>query len=174
MSLFNISTRNHLTWPKLPAIMLLLYGFLSSGQAVAEIHDVPYYSKSSEFTQVKISPDGKHLAVMTPVDGRNGVAILDTETLMPTWIARFPKDKQVGEFHWANSERLIARLEMFRGWNEHPTSAGEWFAANVDGKKQKNIYGYRAGKTSSKIQRAESVLVSAGLSIFWRMTRTTS
>lgn len=157
MPLFNAWIRNHLSSHTVTAMLLLLSCFLPTGQAIAEVHDVPYYSKSSEFTQVKISPDGKHLAVMIPVDGRNGVAILDTETLKPTWIARFSGEKQIGEFHWANSERLIARLEMFRGWNEHPTSAGEWFAANVDGKRQKNIYGYRAGGSSSKIKRAESV-----------------
>ncbi|MDH3401850.1 MAG: S9 family peptidase [Chromatiales bacterium] len=157
MPLFNARTSTRFNSHTVTAMLLLLSCFLSTGQAMAEVHDVPYYSKSSEFTQVKISPDGKHLAVMIPVDGRNGVAILDTETLKPTWIARFSGEKQIGEFHWANSERLIARLEMFRGWNEHPTSAGEWFAANVDGKRQKNIYGYRAGGLSSKIKRAESV-----------------
>jgi dipeptidyl aminopeptidase/acylaminoacyl peptidase len=140
-----------------PGLLALLSLLITPGQAAAEPHDISYFSRDTAFSSVKISPDGKHLAVMTPVDGRSGVAILNTETLEPTFIARFSEDKQVGEYHWANSERLIARLEMFRGWEEAPTSAGEWYAVNVDGKKQKNIYGYRAGGASSKIKRAEPV-----------------
>jgi len=125
--------------------------------ATAEPPDITYFSKSTEFLRVKISPDGKHLAVVTPMDGKNVVGILETETLKPVYIVRFGEDKQAGQFYWANNERIIVQLEFFRAWFEHPVSAGEWFATNIDGKKQRNIYGYRAGGRPGKIKHAEPI-----------------
>jgi dipeptidyl aminopeptidase/acylaminoacyl peptidase len=140
-------------------VLLALFSLvLGWGSVAAEPHDIRYFSRNPEFYSVKISPDGKHLAVMTPQDGRAGVAILETDTLKPTFIARFSEDRQIGEYHWANSERLIARLERFQGWRETPSTAGEWFAVNVDGQRQQNIYGYRAGGKSSKANKAEPVM----------------
>ncbi|MCJ7557914.1 MAG: S9 family peptidase [Gammaproteobacteria bacterium] len=126
--------------------------------AKAEAPDIAYFSKPTEFMTVKISPDGKHLAVLTPMDGKNAIGILDTETLKPVYIVRFGEDKQVGEFDWANDERLIMSLQYFSARYEHPGSAGEWFATNLDGTKQRNIYGFRAGGKPGKIKSAEPIL----------------
>lgn len=153
--------RDSLTgWSTRAAMLALaLAAFVSPlPTAAGETPEISHFSQSTRFIDIKISPDGEHLAVLTPVDGLRSVVILDTETMKPTYIARFQGQQQVGEFHWANAERLIVRLEIFRGWLEHPTSAGEWFAVNVDGSKQRNIYGYRVGNNKvSKIRRATPV-----------------
>lgn len=54
-----------------------------------------------------LSPDGKHLAVLGPVNGRNAVTVftLDAADVAPSRAA-FPDADAVG-IHWANDNRLI-------------------------------------------------------------------
>ncbi|MBY5992684.1 alpha/beta hydrolase family protein [Ferrimonas balearica] len=132
--------------------------------------DIDTFSRFDQFQAVKIAPDGQHLAVLTPMDGKNVLAILSIDTMKPTHVIRFGENKQVGEFYWANNERVIVQLQFFKGWFEQPLTAGEWFAVNVDGKRAKNIYGYRAGgmQTGSRINQATATYGYAQLIDLWK------
>ncbi len=134
----------------LAVLLLLTWGVR------AQPADIESFSRDDQYRMVKISPGGGHLAILTPVEGKNVLAILNSETMKPTYVARFPGNKQVGDFHWANDERVIVQLEFFKGWFQHPVSAGEWYAVNVDGSLARNIFGYRAGamQTGSRIKKA--------------------
>ena len=102
---------------------------------------------------VQISPDGKHLALLAPVEGRNVVSIIKTDTREPVNILKFGSTKQVGDVYWANNERLVLRLDYFFSWYAAASSAGEWYAVNINGKKRENIFGYRSSRgSSSKIK----------------------
>ena len=49
------------------------------------------------------------------------------------------------------------RLDYFQSWYAAPTSAGEWFAVNIDGKKKENVFGFRSFRgSSSKIKSHEA------------------
>ncbi|SHH73005.1 alpha/beta hydrolase family protein [Ferrimonas marina] len=138
------------------SLVLGLFLSLSLSAAQPGPDSVEYYSKDSQFLDVKVSPDGKHIAVLTPIEGKNALAILNSESLEPTTVARFGDNKEVGDFHWVNKERVIVQLNYYKGWMEQPVSAGEWFGINVNGKKRKNIFGYRMGgmQTGRKIKQA--------------------
>lgn len=102
---------------------------------------------------VKVSPDGEYLALLAPVDGRNVVSIIETATRQPVNVLKFGSTKQVGDVYWANNERLILRLDYFYSWYAAASSAGEWYAVNINGEKRENIFGYRASRgSSSKIK----------------------
>ncbi|MBY5921857.1 alpha/beta hydrolase family protein [Ferrimonas balearica] len=121
--------------------------------------DITAFSRADQYTEVKISPDGAHLAIKMPIDGKQVLAILDAKTKETRHIARFSGEKQVGAFDWGNDERLIVQLDYFRGLLERPVTAGEWFAFNLDGKRTRNIFGYRAGgpETGTRIRNGQSI-----------------
>lgn len=109
---------------------------------------------------IKVSPDGKHLALLVPVEGRNVVSIIKTDTREPVNILKFGSTKQVGDVYWANNERLVLRLDYFFSWYAAASSAGEWYAVNINGKKRENIFGYRTSRgTSSKIKTNDAAVV---------------
>lgn len=117
--------------------------------SVAAPLSVTEFSRDDEFKGMKISPDGKHLAVLTPVEGKNALAILDINTMKPTYVVKFSGEKQVGQFHWANNERVILTLEKFKPWYAGSGFYGEWYAVNLDGKRREYIFGYRGADTQA-------------------------
>lgn len=113
--------------------------------------------KAPVVTDMKISPDGEKIAFLAPVDGRNVVSIIRRQTLEPINVLSFESTRQIGEFYWANPDRLILRLDYFQSWYAAPISAGEWYAVNIDGKKRRNIFGFRSYTgSSSKIKTHEA------------------
>ncbi|SHH72969.1 S9 family peptidase [Ferrimonas marina] len=142
-------------------ILSLLLVILAWGIQAAPA-EIEHFSKNSQFHSVKISPDGKHLAVITPHEGKNVLAILAADTLKPTYLAKLDGNNQVGAYHWANDERVIFRLETFSSWYEQPRSNGEWLAVNVNGKRKKNIFGVNAGNSglSSHVGRRNATMGS--------------
>ncbi|MBY5980194.1 alpha/beta hydrolase family protein [Ferrimonas balearica] len=137
---------------------MLLALMLVSAVGWSAPQEIETFSRNSQFQGVKISPDGGHLAVLMPLEGKNVLAILDAKTMETTYVARFPGNKQVGDYHWVNDERVIIELQYFKGWFEQPMSAGEWFAVNVDGSRARNVFGYQAGssQTGTRISRGQS------------------
>jgi dipeptidyl aminopeptidase/acylaminoacyl peptidase len=131
--------------------VLLLVITLVFGQAQANTVDI--LAGDPVLRDIKMSPDGKYLALLAPVDGRNVVSIIETETRQPVNILKFGSTKQIGDVYWANNERLILRLDYFYSWYAAASTAGEWYAVNINGKKRENIFGYRASRGgSSKIK----------------------
>lgn len=131
---------------------------LSCGYAQANTVDV--LAGDPVLRDVKISPDGKHMALLAPVEGRNVVSIIKTDTREPVNILKFGSTKQVGDVYWANNERLVLRLDYFFSWYAAASSAGEWYAVNINGKKRENIFGYRSSRgTSSKIKTNDAAAV---------------
>ena len=108
----------------------------------AHANSVDILASDPVLRDIKLSPDGKHMALLAPVDGRNVVSIISTETRQPINILKFGSTKQVGEVYWANDERLVLRLDYFFSWYAAATSDGEWYAVNINGKKRENIFGY--------------------------------
>jgi len=122
-------------------------------QAIHATETISKFVEPPAIRDIEISPDGKHLALLAPLEGRNVLSIVKTQTLEPVNVIRFASSKQIGNFYWANNERLILRLDYFVSWYAQPTSAGEWYAVNINGKKRENIFGFRASKgSSSKIK----------------------
>jgi dipeptidyl aminopeptidase/acylaminoacyl peptidase len=131
---------------------------LSCGYAQANTVDV--LAGDPVLRDVKISPDGKHMALLAPLEGRNVVSIIKTDTQEPVNILKFGSTKQVGDVYWANNERLVLRLDYFFSWYAAASSAGEWYAVNINGKKRENIFGYRSSRgTSSKIKTNDAAAV---------------
>ncbi|MGR5324647.1 prolyl oligopeptidase family serine peptidase [Vibrio sp. DNB22_17_1] len=119
------------------------------------------FAKSSAYFNPKISPDGKHLAFESSIDGKDALVILDSKTMQPSSVLRFNGNEQVGDYYWINNERVVASKEYLKSWSTAPVNYGELVSANVDGKKYAYIFGYNPPK-SSRLVRASSIVRAYG------------
>ncbi|MEI6859924.1 MAG: hypothetical protein V5788_09115 [Shewanella sp.] len=82
---------------QLPYVLMMLSIIIFSDMATAI--SVEDFSRHSEYYDVKISPDGKHLAVLVDTDGRKTLAFLDSKTFKVTFALNGGKRDQVGDYY---------------------------------------------------------------------------
>ncbi|WP_448211254.1 alpha/beta hydrolase family protein [Colwellia sp. MEBiC06753] len=117
-----------------------------------------------KYQEVKISPNGKHLAVAMDMDGQRALAFLERKTMKYIGGAKLPGQNEVGEFYWANNERVVVKVYQREPWRKNPAYYGELFAVNIDGSMGEMIYGYRsfdkitASSGGSKFKKKERIL----------------
>ncbi|QFU25467.1 S9 family peptidase [Shewanella eurypsychrophilus] len=146
MSKAEVSAYSFSAYRKSCIYLSALLCFLSFNLSAQTVED---FSRHSEYHNVKISPDGKHLAVLINTDGRKTLAFLDSKTFEVTFRLGGEAKDQVADYYWVNDERVIIQVERVRGSLAKPVSYGELFAVNFDGRKKQMIFGYRAKKPSS-------------------------
>jgi dipeptidyl aminopeptidase/acylaminoacyl peptidase len=143
---------------KLLSVFLLFAVLITSAQAKTNHLSIESFSKATEFDGVKLSPDGKYLAVITRPEGKKVLMILDVATFKPMHAVQFPGNGQVGNYNWVNNERIVLAKEYLRGWKEQPEYHGELFGVNADGSQGKYLVGYQGEmQTGSNIKKAASV-----------------
>ncbi|MBE0377381.1 alpha/beta hydrolase family protein [Pseudoalteromonas prydzensis] len=134
-------------------IALLVTSFISdANQSGPTVED---FSRSSEYSQVKISPKGSYLAVIMQPQGKKVLVILDTKKFTVHHAVNFQGNAQVGAYHWVSDERVVVAKEYLRGWQDHPEYYGELYGVNADGSKAKYLVGYQGEmQTGSRIKKA--------------------
>jgi dipeptidyl aminopeptidase/acylaminoacyl peptidase len=65
----------------------------------------PFF-RHADYGSFKLSPSGKYVAGIVPVNGRGGLVAIDVETRKP-WPATTVNVSDVGWFEWVNDERLV-------------------------------------------------------------------
>lgn len=71
---------------------------------------ITIYGSLPTMTDLQMSPDGKRIAVLTPLNGVNGLAVIDVATQqMHTALVADPARFQIEFCRWANETRLICR-----------------------------------------------------------------
>ncbi|MCH1931464.1 S9 family peptidase [Shewanella sp. A25] len=121
------------------------------------------FSKGSEYSDVKISPTGKYLSAITSVEGKNVLLVLDAQTKKIINAVRFPGNAQIGDYAWANSERLVFQKVYLKGWTDVPQYYGELMAVNADGSHSSYLFGYNNGEqqTGSNIKKNTAIQATA-------------
>jgi dipeptidyl aminopeptidase/acylaminoacyl peptidase len=114
---------------------------------------------NNEFVSAKISPDGKHLAFAIVKEGVRQLAVVETDSMKAVGGVSFGTKQQVGDFYWANNERLVMQVLENDPWAEFPSYYGELFAINYNGKRGEIIYGYRGGEqqVGTKLKTKDAV-----------------
>ena len=136
---------------------------IAAAPATSTPPPIEHFVERDAFFDIKISPDGKHLAANMPVERGSALFMLDTETLEKKGHFYAGKDLEVADFWWASNERLlISAAQRFLG-DEGPSLTGEIFAVDVDGTQPTALVGYRAddGRRHSRIKQRESERVWA-------------
>jgi len=116
------------------------------------------FSQNPQFSNMKISPDGEHLAVETYMKGIKVLAFIKRHNLEMVNAVRLSSSGEISNYFWVNNERVIIQLAESQPWAKEPQYYGELYAINIDGKRAELIYGYRAGKqqVGSNIKKRES------------------
>ncbi|XOV81204.1 MAG: alpha/beta hydrolase family protein [Aestuariibacter sp.] len=112
-----------------------------------------------QYHEAKISPDGKHLAIVIIKEGKRRLAVVDSSNFQPVGGADFGDKQEVGQFYWVSDERLVIKVLQHQPWDAAPAYYGELFAIDYDGRNGDLIYGYRAGEkqTGSAIKKKEGI-----------------
>lgn len=93
---------------------------------------VETFFRKPEFAAATLSPNGRYLAVIAPVDGQQGLIVLDLTTRAATRM-KAPNAGDLLRVIWQNDERLVAVIgELQRASGEPPHEAG-LVAVNRDG-----------------------------------------
>lgn len=110
-------------------ILLLLSPLLAAAREVP-IED---FFKDSEFSSVKLSPDGKHVAVIIPQADRTVLAVLDTSNrkVISKW--DYGENRHFSDVVWANNKRLLFWVGVKLGSFDFKVTKGDLYASNIDG-----------------------------------------
>ncbi|MCW8857566.1 MAG: S9 family peptidase [Kangiella sp.] len=136
-------------------LVLVLVLPLSVGAEIS----VEDFFKFPQADSLKLSPDGQYLAVRAEGEGKKEVYILKRSTKEVVQKFSFPQAYEAGAFYWLNNERLLVSQSIKYGALDLPASTGVYFAGNVDGSKNYQIWPPRAkaGATSSSLPKGFNV-----------------
>ncbi|MGA8204504.1 MAG: alpha/beta fold hydrolase [Woeseiaceae bacterium] len=125
------------TLPLFAAIVLV--SLPAAAASIDELFEQPKVS------QIKISPTGDYLAIKVFEDGVHSLVFVDRESRDIVGSLKFGGSNEVGNFYWANQERVVAEVYEVGYTQEAPKYYGELYAINYDGTKAELIFGYRSG-----------------------------
>lgn len=97
----------------------------------AQVFETSAFFGDDAIHSIKISPNGKHLALNIP-DGKNSyLLILRTSDRNRVGIFESEPNQLVDEIHWASNERIIFSTLRFREGFNTPFETGEIFAFDI-------------------------------------------
>ncbi len=130
----------------LSSIFLLSLIVVSIASAQTPNQKIPLndFVKHSDYLEIKISPDGQHVATRIRDDSTVYMITMRLSDGKVVGGVKPGKKNEVSSVHWVNNERLIYTFAEKRSGFDAPIPTGELFAINVDGKANKMLAGYRA------------------------------
>lgn len=134
-----------------------LLGLLLAGNGAwaATAADIPVkeFWRHTEFEQVRISPDGKHLAATVPDGDTRVLAVFTLSPFKMTGVAKFNDKRQVGAFAWVNKDRVAFTMSDQAGALVRPQPRGELLFMRVDGKDKASYAGGNRGSLLTRTLR---------------------
>lgn len=103
----------------------------------------------AQISDVQISPDGKYLAMVVADsktgENHKGLVILNLENHKVTASFKTIGDQDIGQYWWANDQRLLIATAIQTGSLDSPLSDGKLFGINVDGSQLRQLMGIMPG-----------------------------
>jgi dipeptidyl aminopeptidase/acylaminoacyl peptidase len=131
-----------------PLLFLLCFFSL---QGVAEVLPLEHFAKPAQFSNIKLSPNGEYFAATVPKENTNVLIVVERKSKKRLIAYGFGHKEYIGDFYWGNNERLVYTKQYEVQGRERKFYRGEIFAANIDGSKRTQLYGYsQQGKSASK------------------------
>jgi acetyl esterase/lipase len=120
-----------MTWSRaVPIVLTLLCGAAGAADPVPVVAPEPFF-RHADYGALRLSPSGKYVGALVPIQGRRGLAVLDIDGKSIKNIAN-AAEADIASFAWVNDERLIFSLvDLQKGLGEQ--TGGGLFAINRDG-----------------------------------------
>lgn len=120
------------------------------------------FLEGSDYWNVRLSPDGKHLAVMTQRDDRTMLVVLDIDTLKPTVSVKYEESANIEIYkaEWIDNELLRYDITRKVAQYEAPFTYPDMFLLSVDGQRNDRIWGVHGNFENNRrgaMQRGERV-----------------
>ncbi|RLA03402.1 MAG: S9 family peptidase [Gammaproteobacteria bacterium] len=134
--------------------LVVVFAFM--GQFIfAKASDIPVkdFFRNAEFSGMQISPDGKHIAVLSPVNNTRNIVVMDTEGLKNFRTVTRYKDQDIAGFFWANNDDIVFTMDS--DGNE----AFSLFKVDTSSKKNKIVTLVGSQSGSSGIRSASVIHV---------------
>lgn len=113
-------------------------GAIADAPAGLSVED---FFRPAAFGQVGLSPDGRALAAVAPVNDRANLVVIDLETRKPTVVTSF-KDSEVDWFDWVNSRRLLFDVVQKRRSDGQRVLLAGLHAVDRDGGRPRPLGGF--------------------------------
>lgn len=107
------------------------------------------FNAKRAYEQAKLSPDGKHLSVLSRIDGLAALLIFELDTMKPVAALSSETQQDILRFWWANNERVVVNLSLRNSNPEYPLLTGELYAMNVDNTRKFPVAGFGAGDSAN-------------------------
>lgn len=136
----------------------IIWGFFSINTfaETVEVISLEEYAKPAQFINIKISPTGQYLAATTLGEAGNVyLSVVDIKSQKVISTKHFRDKDTIGDFNWANDDRVLINVARLVGALEQPSFTGELFAVNADGSNPVTLTGPRA---RNKAYEATSVV----------------
>lgn len=118
---------------KLKQLLFVALAILvGSAPVMASQKGVEHFFKKPQFAGFQVSPDGKHLAALAPIEDRMNIVVMDLETRQARAVTGVTS-QDVSYFQWANNERLVF------GMDKDGSESFGLFAVNIDGSRPRTL-----------------------------------
>jgi len=87
-----------------------LVALVLGGELLAQEYPVEHFFQNPRFTAMQLSPDGTHVAALTPVNGHRNVVVVNLADRQAQAATRLD-DIDVRGFFWATNERLVFTVD---------------------------------------------------------------
>nr|WP_207949525.1 alpha/beta fold hydrolase [Luteimonas aestuarii] len=105
--------------------------------------DIDAYVRKEQFRDLKLSPDGRHLAATVQLEDRTGVAVLRLSDMSVASSFSLGRNTDIARFEWANNDRILLEVADKYGMLARPQRTGEIVSVSVSGRSSEMLVGQR-------------------------------
>tara|TARA_R110000772_G_scaffold20511_2_gene57141 strand:+ start:22054 stop:24024 length:1971 start_codon:yes stop_codon:yes gene_type:complete len=147
---------------KISALLLVLLGACCIPAAAQQL-PLEDFTRHGDFLDMKLSPDGKHIAARVRNEGKVGFLVLETDSMQVVGGVTSKAGEEIHSVEWINDERLVYQNAEEHIKYDHPVATGELFAINYDNTQHTVLFGYGAGQAfkASRLNKREDSVASA-------------
>lgn len=124
---------------------LLLSALLLGAPLAVQADDlvpIQEFVRHPQYSETKISPDGKYLALTMQQGDVMSLAVLQLADMRVIRITRLTDGESVSSFYWVGANRLMYTSAQNFGSYAAPFGTGEWYAMDADGSRPRTLVSY--------------------------------
>ena len=100
-----------------------------------------HFARPAAYQSVKMSPDGRILAVIAQMEGQSALLFLGLPDKNLFYGMRFQNGVVAGDVNWVSNERVLVSLAHQQEEGDAPAFTGELFGINANGSAQRYLFG---------------------------------